>query len=185
MTEGGEIAMTHDCPHLHINEDWIIIEPVDENRQPVKNSDEFSSGILVTDLSNFVQPIIRYYVSDSVRILKDKFECSDLPVMEIRGRIWESFTIGGKNFSTKGLEVKAKFCKGLCQYQFVQTDENSMEIRGVVAAGYDKAQVLDSLAKNIAVYFAEAGCENISVTYSEEPLLHNAKGGKTPMYKRI
>ena len=60
-----------------------------------------------------------------------------------------------------------------------------MEIRGVVAAGYDKAQVLDSLAKNIAVYFAEAGCENISVTYSEESLLHNAKGGKTPMYKRI
>ena len=185
MTEGGEIAMTHDCPHLHINEDWIIIEPVDENRQPVKNSDEFSSGILVTDLSNFVQPIIRYYVSDSVRILKDKFECSDLPVMEIRGRIWESFTIGGKNFSTKGLEVKAKFCQGLCQYQFVQTDENSMEIRGIVSAGCDKAQILDSLAKNIAVYFAEAGCENIRITYSEEPLLHNAKGGKTPMYKRI
>ncbi len=26
---------------------------------------------------------------------------------------------------------------------------------------------------------------NISVTYSEESLLHNAKGGKTPMYKRI
>ena len=74
MTEGGEIAMTHNCPHLHINEDWVIIEPVDENRQPMQDSEAFSAGILVTDLSNFVQPIIRYYVSDSVRECAEKQE---------------------------------------------------------------------------------------------------------------
>lgn len=182
MTEGGEIAMTHDCPHLHINEDWIILEPVDENRRPMKDSDEFSTGILVTDLSNFVQPIIRYYVSDSIRIRKERFDCFSLPVMDIRGRSWESFTIGGKNFSTKGLEVKSKFVKGLCQYQFVQTGDDAMELRGVVATGFDKTQVLSKLAQTIAQYFAESGCADVSVTFSDEPLLHNAKGGKTPMY---
>lgn len=182
MTEGGEIAMTHDCPHLHINEDWIILEPVDENRQPMKDSDEFSAGILVTDLSNFVQPIIRYYVSDSIRIRKERYSCFNLPVMDIRGRSWESFTISGKNFSTKGLEVKSKFVKGLCQYQFVQTGDNTMELRGVVAADFDKTQVLSKLSHTIAEYFAEAGCTDVKVTFSNEPMLHNAKGGKTPMY---
>ena len=185
MTEGGEIAMTHDCPHLHINEDWVIVEPVGADRQPVKDADEFSAGILVTDLSNFVQPIIRYYVSDSVRVRREKFDCYPLPVMEIRGRSWESFEIGGKSFTTKGLEVKAKFCEGLCGYQFLQTSENAMEVRGVVAAGFEKSEVLGQLAEALTGYFADAGCEDTVVTFSEEPPLHNARGGKTPMYKRV
>lgn len=182
MTEGGEIAMTHDCPHLHINEDWIILEPVDENRQPMKDNTEFSSGILVTDLSNFVQPIIRYYVGDSIKINNEPHDCFNLPVMEIRGRTWDSFNIGGKNFSTKGLEVKAKFCQGLCCYQFVQLDENTMELRGVIAAGYNNDEVLSGLAEKIAAYFKDAGCEDVTVTYSARPPLHNKNGGKTPMY---
>ena len=185
MTEGGEIAMTHDCPHLHINEDWVIVEPVGADRQPVKDADEFSEGILVTDLSNFVQPIIRYYVSDSVRVRREKFDCYPLPVMEIRGRSWESFEIGCKSFTTKGLEVKAKFCEGLCGYQFLQTSENAMEVRGVVAAGFEKSEVLGRLAEALTGYFADAGCEDTVVTFSEEPPLHNARGGKTPIYKRV
>lgn len=182
MTEGGEIAMTHDCPHLHINEDWIIIEPVDENRQPVKDNSEFSSGILVTDLANFVQPIIRYYVGDSIRINNEPHECYNLPVMEIRGRIWDSFTLGKKNFTTKGLEVKAKFCEGLCSYQFIKRDENTMELRGIIAAGFEKCEVLKGLSEKIAEYFSEAGCENVTVRYSTEPPIHNDNGGKTPMF---
>lgn len=182
MTEGGEIAMTHDCPHLHINEDWIIVEPVDENRKPVKDNSEYSSGILVTDLANFVQPIIRYYVGDSIKINYEPHNCYNLPVMEIRGRTWDSFTIGGKNFTTKGLEVKAKFCKGLCGYQFVQLDEYSMELRGVIAAGFKTDEVLGGLADTIASYFTESGCENVTVSYSAEPPIHNKNGGKTPMY---
>ena len=54
MTEGGEIAMTHNCPHLHLNEDWIIVEPVDKDMNPLGETDEWSEGILVTDLSNYV-----------------------------------------------------------------------------------------------------------------------------------
>ena len=66
MTEGGEVAMTHDCPHLHVNDDWIIVEPVDRDNRPMGMSDEWSAGVLITDLSNYVQPIIRYFVSEFV-----------------------------------------------------------------------------------------------------------------------
>ena len=59
MTEGGEIAMTRNCAHLHLNEDWIIVEPVHADMTPMENDEEFSEGILVTDLANFVQPFIR------------------------------------------------------------------------------------------------------------------------------
>lgn len=55
MTEGGEIAMTHGSHDLYLNDDWIIVEPMEE-------------GAYITDLTNYVQPIIRYYVNDRVRI---------------------------------------------------------------------------------------------------------------------
>ncbi len=185
MTEGGEIAMTHDCPHLHINEDWIIVEPVDENRQPMKDDSEYSSGILVTDLTNYVQPIIRYYVSDSVRIRREDFPCYSRPVLDIRGRVWDAFSLGGKKFTTKALEVKAKFQKGLCSYQFIKTGEDTMEVRGVCAAEADPAEVLGGLAEKITGYFEESGAEGAKVSFSTEPMLSNKAGGKTPMYKDL
>ncbi len=185
MTEGGEIAMTHDCPHLHINEDWIIVEPVDENRKPVKDASEYSSGILVTDLTNYVQPIIRYYVSDSVRIRREDFPCYFRPVLDIRGRVWDSFELGGGKFTTKALEVKAKFQKGLCSYQFVKTGENTMEVRGICTADSEPAAVLGELAGKLDSYFKEAGAEEAKVTFSTDPMISNKAGGKTPMFKDI
>ena len=89
MTEGGEMACQAvgarreagvgarrdrpwayglSCRHLHVNADWVILEPVDENKNLITDSSTWSKGVLVTDLSNFIQPIIRYYVEDSVRI---------------------------------------------------------------------------------------------------------------------
>ena len=185
MTEGGEIAMTHDCPHLHINEDWIIVEPVDENRQPVGDSSEYSSGILVTDLTNYVQPIIRYYVSDSVRIHREDYPCYNRPVLDIRGRVWDSFTLGGKKFTTKALEVKAKFQEGLCSYQFLKKDADTMEVRGVVAADSEPDAVLSGLADKLLGYFRESGAEGVKVVYSTEAPISNQAGGKTPMYKEM
>ncbi len=182
MTEGGEIAMTRGCSHLHINEDFVIVEPVDENRYVITDSSEYSDGILVTDLTNYVQPVIRYYVSDSVRIIKNIQGCNDLPVLDIRGRTWDSYTIGGRTFTTKGLEVEAKFIEGLCQYQFIQTGENSMEVRGVTAAGLDPEGILRSFAEREKTYFEGAGCPDVTVTWSSKPLIHNKNGGKVPMF---
>ena len=185
MTEGGEIAMTHDCPHLHINEDWIIVEPVDENRRPMKDDSEYSSGILVTDLTNYVQPIIRYYVSDSVRIRREDFPCYSRPVLDIRGRVWDSFELGGKKFTTKALEVKAKFQKGLCSYQFVKTGDYTMEVRGVCTADAEPEAVLGELAEKLNGYFREAGATEAKVTFSTDPMISNKAGGKTPLYKDL
>ena len=185
MTEGGEIAMTHDCEHLHINEDWIIVEPVDADRKLMQDGAEYSSGILVTDLTNYVQPIIRYYVNDSVRIRREDFPCYSRPVLDIRGRVWDEFTLSGQKFTTKALEVKAKFQKGLCSYQFLQTDGNTLELRGVCAADAVPAQVLEELAGKLLAYFREAGAADARVVYSTEPPVSNTAGGKTPLYKYV
>jgi phenylacetate-coenzyme A ligase PaaK-like adenylate-forming protein len=185
MTEGGEVAMTHNCPHLHINEDWVIVEPVDKEMRLLGESDEWSEGILVTDLSNFVQPIIRYYVSDVIRIKREPLDCCPLPRMEIRGRSFETFNLCGKTFTTIGINAKAELWKGLIKYQFVQIDDKTLEVRGVCSAQSDPAQVLDGFCKLMKDYFIELGCPDAHFIWSVEPFIPNKRGGKIPVYVNL
>ena len=183
MTEGGEIAMANGSPAMMLNEDWVIVEPVDENMQPVKDTDKFSDGILITDLSNYVQPIIRYYVSDRVKIIEPVDNIS-LPELKIAGRTFESFTLGGKKYTMVFIITKAEVWPGLMKYQVVQTDPDTLEIRGVSFPGYEQEKVLKGLSEKLEEYFHENGCEKAKITYSLLPLLHNKNGGKIPIYMR-
>lgn len=184
MTEGGEVAMTHNCPHLHINDDWIIVEPVDANFQPMGMSDEWSAGVLVTDLTNFVQPIIRYFVGDVVRISPSPDDCScRLPVLNIRGRAFDMYTIAGKTFSVAGLVTEAEVWPDLVRYQFVQIDDNTIEVRGVCQDNPEK--VLDGLSRHLGSFIAGQGCDNARFIWSPEPLIPNKRGGKTPIYVKL
>jgi hypothetical protein len=55
------VAAGYDCGHgwLHVNADWVILEPVDDQYQPVPPGTT-SHAVLLTNLANRVQPIIRY-----------------------------------------------------------------------------------------------------------------------------
>ena len=185
MTEGGEVAMTHDCPHLHINEDWVIVEPVDKDMRPLGESDEWSTGVLITELSNFVQPIIRYYVTDVIRVKSSAHSCSDLPCMEIQGRTFGNATICGKTFSVVGLFGKAEVWPGVVKFQFVQTAPDTLQVRGLCTAGSDAEEVLGSLAVQLKAYLAEKGCTDAKVTWSTETFIPNARGGKIPIFVKL
>ena len=202
MTEGGEIAMTHGSHDLYLNDDWIIVEPVPQ--PSTLNPQPYSSGAYITDLTNYVQPIIRYYVNDRVRITPSRVKGQGskvnqrslptgkskgsmvngwgLPILEISGRTFETFTLCGQTFTMVSIVTKAEVWEGLLQWQVVQTTPESMELRGVCAPDADPHQVLGSLAAQLQVYFRQNGCPAAVFTYSLEPLLFNARGGKIPRY---
>ncbi|MBR7049040.1 MAG: hypothetical protein IKI16_04230 [Prevotella sp.] len=195
MTEGGEIAMTHGSHDLYLNDDWIIVEPVPQ--PSTLNPPPYSSGAYITDLTNYVQPIIRYYVNDRVRISQSPSPWEgkgspstfnpqpstfNLPILEISDRTFETFTLCGQTFTMVSIVTKAEVWEGLLQWQVVQTTPESMELRGVCAPDADPHQVLGSLAAQLQVYFRQNGCPAAVFTYSLEPLLFNARGGKIPRY---
>lgn len=183
MSEGGEVAMTHDCPHLHINDDWVIVEPVDSEFRPLGMSDQWSAGLLVTDLANYVQPVIRYFVSDVVRISPSTDECSQLPILSIRGRAFDMYTVGGKTFSVAGLVTEAEVWPNLVRYQFVQTDADTIEVRGVCST--DAETVLPQLCEHLSHFLADQGCPSARFTWSTEHLIPNKRGGKIPVYVKL
>lgn len=74
--------LSYSCEHqwLHVNADWVLIEPVDADYKPVPAGPP-SHTVLLTNLANRVQPIVRYDLGDSVIERPDPCPCgSPLPV---------------------------------------------------------------------------------------------------------
>ena len=73
-TEAGEVACECSEKHLHINEDWVIVEPVDKDNNPVGYGVR-SDKVLITNLSNYIQPFIRYELTDRIIVHNEKCKC--------------------------------------------------------------------------------------------------------------
>jgi phenylacetate-CoA ligase len=81
------------CGRLHLNADWVILEPVDARGRPVPDG-SFGATTLLTNLSNEVQPILRYDLGDRVRIVPGACNCgTSLPVIEVQGRADDMLTL--------------------------------------------------------------------------------------------
>ena len=81
---------------LHVNADWVILEPVDERGRPTPVG-ELSYATLLTNLANHVQPLIRYDLGDQVRLCHEPCDCgSPLPVIEVQGRSDDALVMAGR-----------------------------------------------------------------------------------------
>lgn len=70
----GQMASTCHCGNLHINEDLVYIELYDEQGREVSDTTTIPSKMIVTNLVNRAQPLIRYEMNDLVR-LGEKCPC--------------------------------------------------------------------------------------------------------------
>ncbi|OIQ81975.1 phenylacetate-coenzyme A ligase [mine drainage metagenome] len=71
---------------LHLNSDWAILESIDEHGRPLPTGSPGAS-VLLTNLANHVQPLIRYDLADRVTLHSAACACgSSLPVIEVQGR---------------------------------------------------------------------------------------------------
>ena len=61
---------------LHVNSDWVMLEAVDDQHQPVPAGTK-SHTVLITNLANRVQPVIRYDLGDSVLLRPDPCPCGN------------------------------------------------------------------------------------------------------------
>ena len=82
------LPIAWECAHgcLHVNEDWVVLEPVDERGRPVPPGQP-SHSVLLTNLANLVQPLIRYDLGDQITLSPKRCACgSALPVIDVQGR---------------------------------------------------------------------------------------------------
>jgi phenylacetate-coenzyme A ligase PaaK-like adenylate-forming protein len=71
---------------MHVNADWVVLEPVDAHGHPTPPG-ELSHTTLLTNLANRVQPIIRYDLGDRILIKPEACGCGNpLPAIQVEGR---------------------------------------------------------------------------------------------------
>lgn len=120
--------------HLHVNADWVMLEPVDEKGKPVPTG-HASCSTLLTNLANHVQPLIRYDLGDQITLHGHRCGCgSSMPVIDVDGRRDDALLMRGKNGHrvtllplalTTVLEDEA----GLFDFQLRQRSDRSLVLR--------------------------------------------------------
>lgn len=80
--EHGIIAFQCKQDNMHLMADHLCVEFLDENDQPVKDGEP--GRIVITDLSSYAMPLIRYDIGDIGRASEQKCSCGiQLPLMEV------------------------------------------------------------------------------------------------------
>jgi len=94
-TETADIAAEYKkCRHMHLFEDLVIVEVVDEQYQPVSPG-SYGTKLLVTTLFSRTQPLIRYELNDSI-LLGTETCSSGLPfatLQSIQGRVEDTLLL--------------------------------------------------------------------------------------------
>lgn len=177
-TEGGEAAMSCACGKLHINEDWILIEPVMADGTPTPEG-ELSDGIYITDLTNYVQPIIRYYMGDKIRIQKEPCACgSSLPVMDIIGRVVDPLMVGDQEVLAVNIDYLFMNLEGVYSFQLVQKGPVNFEIRMILEEEEKREEIFQKAKGMLDEFFKTSGCPPTAIVSSLESPIHSEKGGK-------
>lgn len=95
-SEAGALAIA--CgrgPGLHLSDDLVVVEPVDEAGRPVPPG-ERATKVYLTNLYNPVLPLIRYELTDEVTVLPESCPCGSAMrlVADPQGRLDDTFAYG-------------------------------------------------------------------------------------------
>lgn len=179
------LAMAFDCPEgwLHVNADWVILEPVEADFTPAPRGRR-SHTVLLTNLANRVQPIIRYDLGDSITERADACPCGNpLPAIRVEGRSGEVLCLADRSGGEVAIPLLAvasvlQQTSGVKLGQLVKTGPQSVAVRLDISPGAGSEQVWSEAMSNFARYFAGQGLTDIEITRSPDPPLHDIATGK-------
>jgi phenylacetate-CoA ligase len=174
-----------ECEHgwLHNSEDWVILEPVDETYQPVP-AGQPSSTVLLTNLANRIQPVIRYDLGDSITIRPDPCPCGSLlPALRVTGRrsaILHMQAPTGARIAILPLALSTVIeeVPGVHRFQVIQTAPATLRLRLEVVSGAEPSQVWDTLAEHLHVYLSAQGLPSVVLEHDSEPPQRDPVSGK-------
>lgn len=122
------LALSFTCSHgrKHLNEDWVILEAIDEAMQPVSDG-TLSDTVLLTVLSNEVQPFIRYDLGDCIRFHTDTCPCgSPFRSFDVEGRQATLVRVGEVTLSPLVFDLEHEHAHRI---QLAQIGASAFEVR--------------------------------------------------------
>ena len=129
-TEGGTVACECTERHFHINDDWVILEAVDENNVPVPFGTQ-SAKVLLTNLANRICPIIRFEITDRIVLHKETCACGNSrPWLTLEGRTDDILIFeNGVKIAPLSIYAILKEVHGIERFQLIQHENDCLELR--------------------------------------------------------
>jgi len=169
------LAPSFECSRgrQHVNEDWVILEAVDEAMRPVPDG-RLSATVLLTVLANDVQPFIRYDLGDCLRFYTDLCPCgSPFRSFQVEGREATVVRVGEVMLSPLVFDLEHEHAR---RVQLVQTSERDFEVRIEPADEAPSGVVFEEVIQSVKRVFRDNGLEDIAVRESQTPPAFTASG---------
>lgn len=181
-TEGGCVACECTQQHFHVNDDWLIVEPVDKDGNPVPDG-VLSHKLYLTNLYNYTQPYIRYEVTDRVIMHHAPCPCGNpAPWLELEGRTDDvaAFEEDGNIIRIPPLSFYAilKEVSGLRRFQLLVHPGNKLELRIEAKDGILAQDAFTAAKAQLEAFLAAQGIHHAAVFLSEDLPRQHPDSGK-------
>ena len=177
------MGIAYSCDHgrLHMNSDWVILEPVDAAYQPVPPG-QASQTVLLTNLANLVQPIIRYDLGDCITVDASPCPCGNpMPAILVEGRRDDVLYLEEPDrepvpILPMALATIVEEVPGVTRYQIIQTAPAELSLR--IEAPSENPQVGEIVNQRLHEFLGTLGLPSIQIEVSPEPPTRDPVSGK-------
>lgn len=166
-------------PGMHLADDQVIVEAIAADGRPVAPGVP-SQKVLVTNLANTLQPLIRYEITDQVVMLEEPCSCGSAyrRVADIQGRLDDEFAY------RDGVRVhphvfRSVFVResALTEYQVNQTADGAE-----ILVCHERPLDTEGLAAGVAAALADAGFANARVIVRTVSSIERLRSGKVKRF---
>ncbi len=179
------MSIAFGCPAgwLHVNADWVIVEPVEADHSPTPPGQP-SHTVLLTNLANRVQPVIRYDLGDAVTANPERCSCGNpLPAIRVVGRRDDVLSLGARDGAPVrliplALTTVVEEATGVHRFQIVQRRADALALRLDVDDPRHRSQVFEAAVAGLRRYLDAQGLSDIVVELDGCAPVVDARSGK-------
>ena len=179
--ELGVIASECSCGGLHVNDDWVLLEPVDGNNKPVAFG-EPCEHVLATSMYKTLFPVIRMNLPDKIKFLNTPCPCGNpSPRIVVLAGKHESISLpcdgGAVEIHTDKFNDAFKGISGIQSYQLIFYGNCNISVRLKVQDEFMKSLLFLQAEQSLRKFLRDNGVIAGAITPDEEsPLLDEANG---------
>lgn len=179
-------TMASECSlgHMHLNSDWVILEPVDEHFKPVPPG-HVSATTLLTNLANTVQPVLRYDIGDQLTFMDRPCACgSPLPVIYVTGRSDASLRMRAENGESvvllpMALTTVLEEQGHLFEFQLRRVDGQTLEL-AIPQSGVQGDAAIERACTALQQFLQMQGLSQARIVRRTGTALQRGSSGKAP-----
>ena len=180
--------------NLHVNSDWVLLEPVDENYSQLPPG-KLSHTTLLTNLVNTIQPIIRYDLGDQISYAQKKCQCGSIfPHIDLVGRVsnfLKFINLHGKEVKIPVLAIIALieehgiFNASMSQKSFTDMGSNKKLYFHFPQDHYPTMHHFNKIRISIEQYLAQNEINNIVIIRAKAVQKKTGDSGKNCIFQTL